>query len=121
MALDYSSQLYNVEVNLRWKRCEAIPVLIGFRTLGLDEQFQSSSLAGVSVGRRTDTWTNNGLYGLQIGTEPTLWDRCGRFRLEGLLKAGIYGNHAHQCTRFPLVNGQLNTAQDVPSFGEKSA
>ena len=46
VSLDYSSRLYNVELNLRWKRCEAIPVLIGFRTLGLDERFRSSSLAG---------------------------------------------------------------------------
>ena len=116
VSLDYSSRLYNVELNLRWKRCESIPVLIGFRTLGLDERFQSLSLAGTTVGVGADTWTNNSLYGLQIGTEPILWDRCGWFRLEGLLKTGIYGNRAHQRTTFPLVGGQLNSTDTLPSF-----
>ena len=73
-------------------------------------------MPGPLIGTGADTWTNNGLYGLQIGTEPVLWDRCGRFRLEGLLKAGIYANRAHQRTTFPLANGQLNTTDTVPSF-----
>jgi hypothetical protein len=114
-SLAYASRLYNVELNLRWNRCEAIPFLLGFRTLELDERFYISS-QNPPLGIGADSRTNNSLYGLQIGTEPILWDRCGRFRLEGLLKAGVYGNRAHQCTRFPQTGSQLNSIANVPSF-----
>ena len=101
IAYTYSSRLYNVEMNMRWKHWERLPLLIGFRTLGLDEQFQTASTSGGTYDVGTNTETNNALYGLQVGAEPVLWDRCGRFRIDGLFKAGIYGNNAHQRTSFP--------------------
>jgi hypothetical protein len=112
----YSSRLYNIEMNLRWKQFDRIPFLMGFRTLGLDENFRI-----ISNGARDTTWaetsTNNNLYGMQIGIEPVLWDRCGRFRLEGTLKAGLYGNTAHQRTQFPTVGGEWNSrVEGSPSF-----
>ncbi len=45
-----------------------------------------------------DFRTANYLYGYQLGTEANLWDAGGRLRLDGFLKAGIYGNF----TRFNL-------------------
>jgi hypothetical protein len=116
LALDpgvsYSSRLYNVELNLRWKQLECMPVLFGFRTLGLDESFQITS-AGTPL---VNTTTNNGLYGMQLGVEPVLWDQCNGFRLEGLVKAGLYGNSVHQRTTFYPNGQELNSSSHgVPS------
>ncbi len=104
----YSSQLYNVELNMRWKHFDRLPLLMGFRTLGLDEQFQIFTNGSIATPWAV-TETNNGLYGLQIGMEPVLWDRGSRFRLDGTIKAGVYGNSVHQRTQFPMVGGELNS------------
>lgn len=115
-SLGYSSRLYNIEVNLRWKAIERMPLLVGFRTLGLDETFQITT-PGAPPTSLARTTTNNALYGMQIGTDAVLWDRCGRFRLESPLKAGIYGNRAHQRTIFAAAGTQIDRRTDgVPSF-----
>ena len=112
----YSSRLYNIELNLRWKYHEQMPLLMGFRTLGLDEHFQIISNGNLGT-PWAETSTNNSLYGLQIGMEPILWDRGKRFRLEGLIKAGVYGNSAHQRTSFPTAQSELDSRTDgTPSF-----
>jgi hypothetical protein len=87
----------------------------GFRMLGLDEQFRTgSTLTGPLW---TDTTTNNVLCGGQIGAEPVFWNRCGWFRLEGLVKAGLFGNCAHQRTLFPTAGQGLESRADsVPAF-----
>ena len=36
----------------------------------------------------------NDLYGFQVGSDITLWDRGGPFRAAATGKAGIYGNYA---------------------------
>jgi hypothetical protein len=113
-SVSYSSRLYNVETNLRWKGICHLPVLAGFRTLGLDENFQVSVAGGENVSV-ANTSTNNALYGCQIGIEPVLWDQGGRFRLESSLKAGIYGNRTHQRTF--LGGQQFDSRSDgVPSY-----
>jgi hypothetical protein len=112
----YSSRMYNVELNLRWKQFERVPLLMGFRTLGVDENYRIISNGGLNT-TWAETDTNNGLYGMQIGAEPVLWNRCGRFRLDGTIKAGLYGNTEHQRTRFPTVGGQWeNYVEGSPSF-----
>jgi hypothetical protein len=113
-SLAYSSRLYNFEANLRWKCIEQLPLLIGFRTLGLDERFQIGNTNSITPWAITST--NNALYGAQVGVEPILWDRGGRFQLEGLLKAGIYGNCAHQRTTFPGVGIVDIRTDGVPSY-----
>jgi hypothetical protein len=119
IAMDYSSRLYNIEFNLRWKRCEQIPVLAGFRMLGLDERFQmANALTGGIWNVPAETTTNNALYGAQIGAEPVLWDYCGWFRLESIVKAGIYANCAHQRTVFLGAGGVGldSRSSGVPAF-----
>ncbi len=110
--VSYSSRLYNVELNLRWKQWKRMPFIMGFRTLGLDETFQVASLDTPVV----RTSTNNGLYGMQIGVEPVLWDQCGRFRVEGLVKAGIFGNSTRQRTVFYQADQEFaHNSDGVPS------
>jgi hypothetical protein len=118
ISMGYASRLYNVELNLRWKRCERVPLIAGFRMLGLDEEFRfGGAYAGGSYAEWANTRTNNVLCGGQIGAEPVLWDRCGRFRLDGVVKAGIFGNYAHQRTLLTSRGlGLESQADSVPSF-----
>jgi hypothetical protein len=116
MSYGYSSRLYNIELNLRWKRYERLPFLMGFRTLGLDEGFQVAADTGEGFALGIDTQTHNTLYGFQAGVAPVLWDRCGPFRVEGLLKAGVYANNANQRTRFVLAEQESNGRNTTTAF-----
>jgi hypothetical protein len=48
---------------------------------------------------------NNNLYGFQLGAEGILWEPCCSFRVEGLVKAGICGNHVNWTLR---TNGDMD-------------
>jgi hypothetical protein len=96
MAWDYTSRLYNAEVNARWNPWPRVTVLAGFRWLNLSEELQ-----GTLPPQRTvpfwDTQTKNNLYGLQIGAEGKLFER-GRFSIGCTGKAGLFDNHAEETT-----------------------
>ena len=114
----YRSRLYNVEANLRWGPCGCVPLLIGFRMLGLDDRFRLTSEFPRGQVVWVDGSTNNVLYGVQIGAEPVLWSSCdGCFRFEGLVKTGIYSNQAHQRTSFPAIGSSgLENRNGLASF-----
>jgi hypothetical protein len=104
-------------MNLRWKEneCARVPLVMGFRMIGLDDNFRlGQELQGRSISW-IDTTTNNMLYGFQIGTEPILWCYDG-FQLEGLLKTGIFSNQAHQRSRFPILQSELENWNGASSF-----
>ena len=96
MAWDYASQLYNAEVNVRWRPWDRLTLLAGFRWVNLTEDLQ-----GTLPPQRTvpfwDTQTKNNLYGLQIGAEGKLLER-GRFSIGCVGKAGLYDDHAEEAT-----------------------
>jgi hypothetical protein len=96
MAWDYTSRLYNAEVNVRWNPWPRVTVLAGFRWLNLSEELQ-----GNLPPQRTvpfwDTQTKNNLYGFQIGAEGKLFER-GRFSIGCTGKAGLFDNHAEETT-----------------------
>jgi hypothetical protein len=110
---DYSSRLYNTEVNLRWWIWQGVPALVGFRTLQLHERFADTALAPSAVA--LDCQTSNYLYGLQIGVEPALFG-AGWFRLDTRFKVGAYGNVASENTVFPLVGMDLGKRATHTSF-----
>jgi hypothetical protein len=96
---DYTSRLYNTELNLKRRFGDRLSVLAGFRYLELHEQVSAEAwkpgLEGtVNIG------TSNYLYGFQTGVESILL-QVGRLQIDGDLKAGVYGNnirgtmHAH--------------------------
>jgi hypothetical protein len=127
MKWDYSTKLYNAELNVRDKLSDRINVLAGFRWLQLNESLQGTipppdrilplwkfnpnnnlldvarieNLPGIpSTGAFSpfwDTTTRNNLYGFQIGADGKLFGR-GRFSVNGLVKAGGYWNHASEST-----------------------
>jgi hypothetical protein len=125
MTWDYSTKLYNAELNVRKKLSNRITVLAGFRWLQLHENLQgtipppdsfkptwkstnpSSTLfdvaqitGGIPAPAFPPFWntsTTNNLYGLQIGADGKLFE-CDRFSIDGLIKIGGYWNRASEST-----------------------
>ena len=127
MKWDYSTELYNAELNGRYVLSKRITVLAGFRWVQLNENLQGSIpppdrilpvwkfnpnnnlfdvarieiLPGIpATGAFPPFWdasTINNLYGLQIGMDGKLFE-YGRFSMDGLIKAGGYWNHASAST-----------------------
>ena len=57
-------------------------------------------LPGTWPQRKNPFWdasVANNLYGFQVGGDGKLFER-GRFSLDGLIKAGVYGNNAAETT-----------------------
>jgi hypothetical protein len=126
MRWDYSTELYNAELNVRNKFSNRITLLAGFRWLQLNENLQGTI---PPPDRILDTWksnpnnnlfdvarienqpgipapayppfwdtsTRNNLYGLQIGADWKLLE-LKHFSVNGLLKVGGYWNHASEST-----------------------
>lgn len=131
MTWEYTSDLYNAELNMRYKLSSRITMLAGFRWLQLNENLQGTipppdrilplwklnpdnnlfnvarieKLPGIpATGAFPPFWdasTTNNLYGLQIGAAGKFFER-GRFSIDGLIKAGGYWNHAEQSTGVSL-------------------
>ena len=100
----YRSQLTNVEVNGRRRINDFWSLLLGFRYLSLSERLTIDQ--GVNFGFATfthDIRAVNDLYGFQAGGDMRLWSR-GRLSIEGLFKAGVYGNCAANRTHVSLTN-----------------
>jgi hypothetical protein len=91
---DYTSKLYNAEINVRWNPCCRVTMLAGFRWVELRENLEGSFMPYLFESF-WNTNTNNNLYGFQIGADAKVVDR-GCFSIDGLVKAGIFGNHAEQ-------------------------
>jgi hypothetical protein len=94
MQFDYASKLYNAEVNVRWNPLCRVTVLAGFRWLELRENLEGVTIPSVEE-TFWNTNTKNNLFGFQIGAEGVILDR-GCFSIDGVLKAGVFGNHAEQ-------------------------
>jgi hypothetical protein len=94
MQFVYASKLYNAEVNVRWNPCCRVTMLAGFRWVELRENLEGSLAPSIYV-PFWNTSTINNLYGFQIGADGIILER-GCFSIDGLVKAGIFGNHAQQ-------------------------
>ncbi len=67
-----------------------------------------------------DTQTKNNLYGFQIGADGKLLER-GRFSIGGVLKAGIFDNHAEETTTVRIDRiqfGESDSTDHVAFVGE---
>ena len=99
MDWDYSSRLYNAEVNMRWNPWRRVTVLAGFRWVNLSEELEGILLPPTQhgIGSFWDTQTKNNLYGFQIGMDAKLLER-NRFSIDTVLKAGLFDNHVDETT-----------------------
>lgn len=89
-----TSHLLNFELNARKQVNPDLQYLVGFRYFGFNE--------AVGINLASDPFSyysnhqigaSNHLYGVQIGADKRLWQH-GRFQLEGIVKAGLYGNQS---------------------------
>ena len=101
MAWDYASRLYNAELNMRWNACARLTVLVGFRWANLTEGLLGTlPMPGTWPQRREPFWNANvanNLYGFQVGGDGKVLER-GRFSIDGVMKAGLFGNNAAETT-----------------------
>ena len=114
MKFDWTSKLYNAEVNLWTPAYRRVRVMAGFRWM---ETRESLIGAFVSPGGVTPFWsskTDNHLYGFQIGADARVWKCRGPFYVTATVKAGIYTNHAEQ--RGSAVGETLEAEDNQPAF-----
>ncbi|MGA2033364.1 MAG: hypothetical protein ABSG68_13995 [Thermoguttaceae bacterium] len=108
---DYRSQFYSAELNLRRRYNDWLTPMIGFRWLELREQYLvSGTESPLPVPYQHSVNANNQLYGCQLGVDAELWGHPGsRFRVEGILKAGLFYNGASQQSAFDDGGGTIYT------------
>lgn len=126
MAWSATTNLYSAEANGRLDVSRGVTVLAGVRWLQLNDNLQGTLLpadvtaptwkqgcpfcnifqitSGGPAGNYPPFWnasTTNNLYGVQIGVNGKLLE-LGRFSLDGLIKVGLFDNHAGQSTGVSL-------------------
>ncbi len=126
MAWSAATNLYNVEANGRLDLSNRVTMLAGFRWLQLNDNLQGALTPpdqtaptwktvcsgcnifqitpGGTAGNYPPFWntsTTNNLYGVQIGVNGKILE-LGRFSLEGLMKFGLFDDHAGQSTGVSL-------------------
>jgi hypothetical protein len=121
-ALFTSGQLKSAELNWRWRNNRMLSWLVGFRWV---EWNQNAGLTGQGDGGETFAladMTGNDLYGGQIGADLLFWNAGRRFRLNGIGKAGVFGNRAYQKSAGfddgGLAGPTYATGSQVSFFGE---
>ncbi len=88
----YTSQLQNVEMNLRRQTASWLQLLAGFRWIELDDTL-SQNLAFTRVTTTGSINTINRLFGGQVGADAAIWQR-NRLSLDAIGKVGVFGNAA---------------------------
>ncbi len=97
----YTSQLDSFELDLRRTVTDNITFLAGYRHLNLNDgggvTINQDVGPGINLGTSTIRAINH-LDGFQVGADAVLW-RGRRFDIEGVGRAGIYGNRIHNDAR----------------------
>jgi hypothetical protein len=120
MAWDYSSQLYDAEINVRCNPSSRVTMLAGFRWVNLGEKLVGA-LQPPTYSREPPFWnstTINNFYGLQVGADCKLFER-GRFSIDALVKTGVYDNDAEETTGVSVIAKQVragSASTDRPAF-----
>jgi hypothetical protein len=99
MEFDSTSKLYSAEIDLRHPVSCNLTLFGGFRWVELQDTLNGETLTAEVPTTFLNTWTDNHMYGLQIGADATLWaQKCSPFRIDAKVKAGIYLDHGDQIT-----------------------
>ncbi len=104
ISASYSSLLRSAELNGRRELNGWLTALAGFRYINLDESLTVTQEAFAVGGfqRAHNARTTNNLFGGQLGAEASIWS-CGRLRVDGYGKAGLYLNSATTDYNLPAV------------------
>ena len=97
ISAQYLSSLSSFELDLKRPLTDRITLFAGFRFVDFDETMAFYATVGGTAVPPLFVRSFNDLYGFQLGSDITVWDRGGPFRLLATGKAGIYGNWA--CNR----------------------
>ncbi|MBN2580397.1 MAG: hypothetical protein JXB10_15545 [Pirellulales bacterium] len=100
---EYPSQIYSAELNGRIYLYDRLSLLAGFRWVNLHENLVGTGIVGGMGTEFLDINVDNHLYGGQIGMDVSLLDFDGPFRIDGVLKAGVFGNYTDQAA---IVGGR---------------
>ena len=97
-------------------------VLAGFRWVNLSEELEGILLPPTPHGTGSfwDAQTKNNLYGFQIGMDAKLLER-DRFSIDGVLKAGIFDNHAEEASSVRMDRiqfGESDSTNHLAFLGE---
>ncbi len=113
-SIEYSSQLHNVEFNLRRTATPNASALMGFRYINLNERLdfisidQNPAVDGNTGGGVYSVDTDNHLFGFQIGGEYGI-PIGSRVNVSALGKAGVFMNAATQSSTLFTTQNNTNT------------
>ena len=108
-------QLQSFEANSRTPVAAGnIQFISGFRWIQWQEDLRIAATSTVAATENYQTECFNDLYGGQIGFDTLLYRSNGGARLEGLVKAGVYYNHAVQHS---ATNTSQLSAEGSPASG----
>lgn len=112
--------IQSAEINRRLKLLPEVQFLYGFRWLQwyeaslIQDRFGAVEEPPIVGGDEYVTSTTNNLWGGQIGLDALLLQSRHGFRVEGIVKAGAYGNNASQASSYrQLIEGQTAFASGV--------
>lgn len=116
LSASYDSELQSVELNARRQVGGWLQLIAGFRYVEVDER-GLTLLQDIGPGLNLATAANgavNHLWGFQIGADTVLWSR-NRLDVEGIIKAGIFGNHAQNSAVLTqtVVPGAFSSTADT--------
>ena len=120
-----SAQIKSLEVNYRISEGGPLRWLAGFRwvqwnqSMLIEDRFTDA--LGLPGQDSILVDTGNNLYGAQLGCDAMLWNRNQGFQMNGIAKAGVFGNaEAFQRTSVtsstPGVSGNLASVADQTAF-----
>jgi hypothetical protein len=107
----YATRLYSTEINLRRASSDWLTWLVGFRWVELYEDLALNADFGGNAALVEFT-TANRLYGGQVGADAVLWDNGSALRVDGIFKAGLFGNASSQEFAVTQSIGPAFTAED---------
>ncbi len=115
-----ASQLQSGELNLRRDVCDWLTPLAGLRWAELSDSYSvTGNIADFLTPYEHDIATKNRLYGMQIGAQAVLWRR-DNWRVETVMKAGLFANGADQRSQFynpaPFGTFASATKRSHPAF-----
>ena len=108
---EYSTTLHSTELNWLHPVTPRVALIAGFRWVEISDDLNYVvGYPGLQeINLRSNV--NNRLYGAQTGADVSLWNRGGPLTMNGVIKAGVYGNTADN------VISSVNSFTGVDSIG----
>ncbi|MEK6248358.1 MAG: hypothetical protein N2C12_09280, partial [Planctomycetales bacterium] len=114
--INYSSEIFSTEFNLRSQRGNRITWLIGFRWIEFNEHWNENDFIPIFdidlIGQ-----LRNQMYGCQVGADIDVFDQGGPFQIDAEFKVGVFGTRITR-TQFDLFVFEVNRSSQASFLGE---